>query len=281
MADMADKVILMTGCSSGIGLFCARALHQRGDWRVFASARNAADVRRLQDEGLTALQLDLGDSDSIRAAVAELLRQSNGRIDALFNNGAYALPAAVEDLPRHGLREQFETNVFGTQELTNAVLPVMRRQGSGKIIQNSSVLGFVALRYRGAYNASKYALEGLSDTMRLELAGSGVHVVLIEPGPITSDFRKNANKKFREVFDEDRINASVHAAHYRERLQSEEAPTPPFNLGPEAVYHALLKALAAKRPKTRYAVTLPTHLFWWLKRLLPTRALDAILRRVG
>ena len=278
---MAEKVALFTGCSSGIGLHCAQALQRRGRWRIFASARSAADVDRLRDSGLTALPLDLNDSDSIRSAVTEITRQTDGRLDALFNNGAYGQPGAVEDLSRRALREQFETNVFGTQELTNTVLPIMRRQGSGRIIQNSSVLGFVALRYRGAYNASKYALEGLSDTLRLELAGSGIHVCLIEPGPITSDFRKNANKKFHQHFDAETISASVHADYYRSQLTDKKDNKPPaFTLGPEAVERALLHALESDRPKLRYRVTVPTHIFWWGKRLLPTRLLDSVLRRI-
>lgn len=279
---MAKKVILLTGCSSGIGLHCARMLHRQPHWQVFASARRTEDVARLQEEGLTALHLDLNDSANIHSAVAQMLQQSGGRIDALFNNGAYGQMGAAEDLPRAALRAQFETNVFGTQELTNLLLPTMRKQGSGRIIQNSSVLGFVSLRYRAAYNASKYALEGLSDTMRQELAGSGVHIVLIEPGPIRSDFRRNAIRNLRARIDEETIAASAHATHYRRALQADAPPPsdPPFTLGPEAVYRALLHALEAKRPRARYRVTVPTHLFWWGKRLLPTRALDALLRRV-
>ena len=278
---MSEKVILITGCSSGIGLHCARELHKRAGWRVFASARRGEDVARLREEGLTALQLDLNSSESIQSAVREFLQQSGGRVDALFNNGAYGQLGAAEDLPRDVLRAQFETNVFGTQELTNLLLPVMRRQGSGRIIQNSSVLGFVSLRHRAAYNASKYALEGLSDTMRLELADSGIDVVLIEPGPIRSDFRKNAVDNLRAKLNEETIAASAHTQYYRSALRQDFTPAdPPFTLGPEAVYRALLRALEAKRPKARYGVTVPTHIFWWCRRLLPTRALDALLRRI-
>lgn len=278
---MSDKVILITGCSSGIGYYCAQQLAQRGGWQVFATVRQDADRQRLNAERLTPLLLDLDSADSIRNAVTQVLEQSGGRIDALFNNGAYGQPGAVEDLPVAALRAQLETNVIGTQALTNAVLPIMRRQKSGRIIQNSSVLGFVSMRYRGAYNASKYALEGLSDTMRLELHGSGIHVILIEPGPITSDFRKNANKKFRRYFDDAAIGASAHCDYYRQHLLSDDAiPVPPFNLEPDAVYQALLKALESPRPRARYGVTLPTHVFWWARRLLPTRWLDAVLRRI-
>lgn len=276
-----QKTILITGCSSGIGQHCARQLHAAGEWRVFATTRRPQDAPLLQQAGIATLPLDLASPDSIHTAVSEILNQTDGTLDALFNNGAYGQPGAVEDLSRDMLREQFETNVFGTQELTNAVIPAMRRAGGGKIIQNSSVLGFVALRYRGAYNASKYALEGLSDTMRQELKNTGIHVVLIEPGPIASDFRKNATAKFNQHFPPAAIAASPHAAHYRTRLaQDADTTAPPFTLPPQAVHRALLRALRAKRPHPRYRVTVPTHLFWWAKRLLPTRLLDTLLARL-
>jgi len=171
---MDTRTILITGCSSGIGRCVARGLATRG-YRVFATARRREDVEHLRAEGLAGLQLDLADSASIAAAVDEVLERTDGHLYALFNNGAYGQPGAVEDLSREVLRLQFETNLFGWHELTNRVLPVMRQQGYGRIIHNSSVLGFVALPFRGAYTASKYALEGLTDTLRLELRGSGIH----------------------------------------------------------------------------------------------------------
>src|SRR5687768_4196250 len=181
-SEMQKKAVLITGCSSGIGLAVAMGLKERG-YRVFASARKATDVERLQAEGLESLPLDLNESVSIRAAVDTVLDQTGGTLYALFNNGGYGQPGAVEDLSRQAIREQFETNLFGWMELTNLLIPVMRRQGEGRIIQNSSVLGYIALKYRGAYNASKYAVEGWSDTLRLELHGSNIFVALIEPGP--------------------------------------------------------------------------------------------------
>ena len=209
---MADhqKTILITGCSSGIGLCCAKTVRQRG-WRVFATARKAEDVIQLQRQGLESLPLDLDQSDSIHAALEQVLQQTGGRLDALFNNGAYGQPGAVEDLSRETLRSQFETNLFGTTELINAVIPVMRRQGHGRIIQNSSVLGFVVMPYRGAYNASKFALEGLTDTLRLELKGSGIHLSLIQPGPIESRFRSNAYQAFKQNINPEQ---SPHRANY-------------------------------------------------------------------
>jgi NAD(P)-dependent dehydrogenase (short-subunit alcohol dehydrogenase family) len=276
---MPDKSILITGCSSGIGLCVAAGLKDRGH-RVFATARQQPDVEKLQADGFESLQLDLADSDSIRAAVAEILSRTGGSLDALFNNGAYGQPGAVEDLTREVLRSQFETNLFGWHELTNLVIPVMRQQGHGRIIQHSSVLGFVALRYRGAYNASKYALEGLSDTLRLELANTQIDVSLIDTGPVTSRFRHNAYKAYKANIDP---TNSVHREKYlamEKRLQT-EGPVVPFTLPPQAVLKKVIHALESKRPKARYYVTFPTYLFGTLKRLLSTRALDRLLNKVG
>ncbi|MGB5716243.1 MAG: SDR family oxidoreductase [Gammaproteobacteria bacterium] len=276
---MLKKSILITGCSSGIGLCVARGLKSRG-YRVFATARKAHDVQQLEADGFESLQLDLAHSDSIATAVDEILERTGGTLDALFNNGAYGQPGAVEDLSRDVLRAQFEINLFGWHELTNRVLPVMRRQGHGRIVQNSSVLGFVALRYRGAYNASKYALEGLTDTLRLELAGTDIHVALVEPGPVSSRFRENALRAFQENIDAD---SSVH----RDRYQAMEArlktkgPVVPFTLPAEAVLKKVIHALESRRPRARYYVTFPTYLFGILKRLLSTRLLDKMLNKVG
>ncbi|MDC7709790.1 SDR family oxidoreductase [Vogesella indigofera] len=276
---MAAKSILITGCSSGIGLVVAQGLAAKG-WRVFATARKAEDVSRLQQLGLEALPLDVDDSASIHAAVAEVLRRTGGTLDALFNNAGYGQPGAAEDVPRHAMRAQFETNLFGAWELMNAVLPVMRRQGHGRVLFNSSVLGFAAMKYRGAYNASKYAMEGLCDTLRLELAGSGIHVSLIEPGPIESRFRPNALAKFLANID---IAHSAHRTSYEKQLLrlKKEGHAAPFTLPATAVLAKVERALLAARPAARYRVTFPTHLFWWLKRLLPTRWLDAVLGRAA
>lgn len=275
----ARRAILITGCSSGIGLACAQGLQQRG-WQVIATARQAEDVHRLQHAGLTAVRLDLDDPDSITTALATTLEQTGGRLDALFNNGAYGQPGAVEDLSRAALRAQFETNLFGWHDLTCRVIPLMRAQGHGRIVQNSSVLGLVGLPYRGAYVASKFALEGLTDCLRLELAGSGIAVVLIEPGPISSRFRDNAHRMYRRHID---AAASVHRETYR-RMEARltlPGPAQPFTLPPTAVLRWLIHALESPRPRPRYAVTLPTHVLALLRRLLSTRALDRLLRRVS
>lgn len=271
--------ILITGCSSGIGLCVAQGLHRRG-YRVFASARKPDDVQALKDQGLESLWLDLADSESIHNAVHEVLERTGGRLDALFNNGAYGQPGAVEDLRRDVLREQFETNLFGTHELTCAVIPAMRRQGHGRIINNSSILGFMSLPFRGAYNASKHALEGLTDTLRLELHGSGIHVSLIEPGPITSRFRANAFAAYKKNID---VEHSVHLETYRrtEARLTKPGPAQPFTLPPEAVLAKVIHALESPHPKARYYVTFPTYLFGYLRRVLPGAALDWVLRRVS
>ncbi|MCF7964419.1 MAG: SDR family oxidoreductase [Methylobacter tundripaludum] len=274
----SSKTILITGCSTGIGHTTAVELKKRGH-KVIATARKPEDVTRLQQEGFTAIQLDLADSNSIQQAVGSAIELSGGKIDALFNNGAFGQPGAVEDLSRDVLRFQFETNLFGTHELTNLVIPLMREQGHGRIIYNSSVLGLVAMTYRGAYNASKFALEGLADTLRLELYGAGIHISLIEPGPILSDFRKNAFALYKKNIDPAH---SYHKETYKAmeaRLQK-EGPATPFTLPASAVTEKVIHALEAKRPKMRYYVTFPTYLFAFLKRILPMSWLDALVRRV-
>jgi NAD(P)-dependent dehydrogenase (short-subunit alcohol dehydrogenase family) len=278
MNSMHYRTVLITGCSSGIGRCVAGGLAARG-YRVFATARRAEDVQDLTAEGFESLRLDLADPASIAAAVDEVLARTGGHLYALFNNGAYGQPGAVEDLSREVLRLQFETNLFGWHELTNRLLPVMRRQGYGRVIHNSSVLGFVALPFRGAYTASKYALEGLTDTLRLELRSSGVHVVLIEPGPIESRFRKNAYNAYKRHIDP---RASVHRDRYLKMEQRllKEGPVAPFTLPPQAVLKKVVRALESPRPKARYYVTFPTGLFAVLKRVLTQNMLDKVLVRV-
>ena len=274
-----QKAILITGCSSGIGLCCAHELKKRG-YRVFASARKAEDVVILKEQGLESLQLDLASSESINTAVDKVLELTQGHLYALFNNGAYGQPGAVEDLQRHVLKEQFESNVFGTQELTNRVIPIMRQQGYGRIVYNGSVLGIISLPFRGAYNASKYALEGLADTLRLELYGSGIGVSIIEPGPITSAFRKNAYAKYQENINKENSFFKNNYEGMEARLKK-KGPAAPFTLPPEAVYKKLQHALESDHPRAHYYVTFPTHLFGTLKRILPAKGLDWVLRKVS
>ena len=273
-----NKTILITGCSTGIGYCVAKGLKKRG-YRVFATARREESVKALIAEGFESLLLDLNDSSSIQKAVAEILRLSNGELYALFNNGAFGLAGAVEDLTRDAIRAQFETNFFGWLELSNLLIPVMRKQGYGRIIQNSSVLGLVALKFRGAYTASKYAIEGISDTLRLELRDTNIHISLIEPGPISSEFRANSVKAMLKYIN-------IENSFYREKYNSvlkrlnTEGPAVPFTLPAEAVLEKVIHALD-RNPKARYFVTFPTYLFAYLKRLLSTRFLDSLLYKVG
>lgn len=271
------RTILITGASSGIGENAAATLKLRG-WRVFATARKDEDLARLAGAGIESVFLDYADEASIEAAADHVLRATGGRLDALFNNGAYGQVGAIEDLTTDLLRRQFEANFFGWHALTRRVIPVMRRQKAGRIIQCSSILGFVAGKYRGAYVGSKHALEGLTDTLRIELSGTGIHVALIEPGPIATRFQENALAHFRQTID---IDASPHRADYESqlaRLTGKRTPSR-FKLGPEAVTEALLHALDSPRPKTRYRVTTLTKGAALLKRWLPDRVFDTLIAR--
>ncbi len=281
MSDLAipPRRVLITGCSSGIGRRAAEMLAERGH-HVVASLRNPDDVAEWPHAHIPAVPLDLNDSTSIHAGLTAAVEAAGGPIEALFNNGAYGQPGAVEDLTRDTLRAQLETNLLGTVELTNQVIPSMRAAGFGRIVQNSSVLGVSALAFRGAYVASKFALEGISDTLRLELAGSGIDVSLIEPGPITSRFRANAQRAFEANID---WQHSVHHEAYERQLERLKTPGPaaPFTLPPEAVVRRVIHAIESRRPKARYPVTVPTYLFAVLKRLLTTRAMDRVLMRAS
>ena len=274
-----ERAVLITGCSSGIGRVAADTLRERG-YRTFATARREADVERLAAEGHESLQLDVTGAQSIDAALDEILGRTAGRLYGLFNNAGFGQPGAVEDLTVDVLRAQFETNVFGWHAIIRRVLPVMRAAGEGRIVQNSSVLGLVTLPYRGAYVASKFAIEALTDTMRLELRGSGVHISLVEPGPIVSRFRANAFEAFKRNVD---VESSPHRETYRgvmQRLADDDDETP-FTLPESAVVAKLLHALESPRPKARYYVTVPTYALGFLKRVLSSRSLDAVLRRVS
>lgn len=273
----APRSILITGCSSGIGLDSAITLQKR-DWQVFATCRKATDCARLTaDYGLTSFVIDYEKPETISAGLAEALRLSGGKIDALFNNGAYAIPGASEDVPVAAMRAIFEANFFGWHDLVTQILPHMRAQGHGRILQNSSILGFTAMPYRGPYNATKFAIEGLTDTMRLELVGSGVEMILIEPGPIRTKIRENSYPHFKKWIT---VKGSAHEALYRKalipRLTEKDPAKAPFELDAEAVTKDVIHALEAKRPKLRYRVTWATKLMMPLKRLLPTRLMDKV-----
>ena len=274
----AIRTILITGCSSGIGYACAIGMKQRG-WRVFATARKDEDLKRLEAEGLEALYLDYTDAGSVSACAAEVATRTGGRLDALFNNGAYGQPGAVEDLTRAVLEEQFACNVFGWHQLTTACLPLLRANGQGRIVQCSSVLGLVALKWRGAYNASKFAVEALADTMRLELRGTGIFVSLIEPGPITSRFVETSLKHFDKNIDERK--SSYKKAYERQRARLGRGGSNRYKLGPEAVLEKLVHAVESDRPHARYFVTRPTTYMAVARRILPQRLLDYVLDKAS
>jgi NAD(P)-dependent dehydrogenase (short-subunit alcohol dehydrogenase family) len=275
--DSPPRSILITGCSSGIGLASARMLKAHG-WRVFATARAPDDVEKLKAEGFEAFRLDYRDPVSIETGLDSLLRRTDGALDALFNNGGYAQAGALEDIPTDLVREQFETNVFGWHELTRRIIPVMRRQGAGRLVFCSSILGFMGVRYRGAYVASKYAIEGMADSLRAELHGTGIRVILIEPGPIESNFRRTALNQIDLTID---VDTSFHRDDYRRSLarRPDGVSSSPFRKRPDAVAKVLLRALESRVPAARYRVTVPTRVAWYLRRLLPTRAMDWIVRK--
>jgi len=275
---MTQKSVLITGSSSGIGYDAALGLREAG-WRVFASCRKQIDCDRMIAEGFDAPLIDYADTASIQSGLADVLAATGGTLDALYNNGAYACPGAVEDLPRGALREIFETNLFGLHELTTLVIPVMRAQGHGRIVNCSSVLGLVGMKWRGAYVATKFAMEGLTEVLRIEMADTPIKIILIEPGPITSKIRENSIPHYEKWIDRD---ASPRRAQYeilRDRLYKSNGPDP-FELPAKAVTKKLRHALESPRPKPRYYVTFPTYLMGTLRRILPTRLLDAVISKV-
>ena len=276
---MTQRSVLITGCSSGIGYDAAHGMKARG-WRVFATCRQASDCARLEAEGLESFPLDHTEPATIRSALGEATSRTGGTLDAVFANGAHGLPGAAEDLPTEGLREIFEANFFGVHELTRQVIPRMRAQGHGRIVICSSVLGFLAIRWRAAYVATKYALEGYTDTLRLEMSDTNIQVILIEPGPVTSRIRENARPHFERWID---WRASPRRAQYEatllKRLYDDSKTPDRFELPPSAVTAKLAHALEARRPRPRYYVTTPTYAAGLGKRLLSTRLADRILSR--
>jgi NAD(P)-dependent dehydrogenase (short-subunit alcohol dehydrogenase family) len=274
---MVARSILMTGCSSGIGFDAAQGLAARG-WRVFATCRQEADCERLRGMGLESFVLDYADEASIAAAVAEVKTRTGGRLDALYNNGAIACPGAVEDLPTAALRANFQVNLFGYHDLILRVIPMMRAQGHGRIINCSSVLGLVPMKWRGAYVATKYAMEGLTDVLRLEMEGTGIRVILIEPGPITSNIRKNSIPHFERWIDWKNSARADEYAGLMTRLYEKRGPDR-FELPASAVTAKLIHALESPKPHARYFVTRATYLMNIARRVLPTSALDWMIRR--
>lgn len=272
------KSILITGCSSGIGLDAARTLKARG-WRVFASCRKAEDCAALKSEGFESPRIDYAEAETISAGLAEVLQATGGTLDALFNNGAYAIPGAVEDLPADALRAIYQSNVFGWHDLTCRVIPVMRAQGQGRIVNHSSALGIVTLQWRGAYNSTKFAIEGLTDTLRIEMRGTGIDVITLNTGPVTSLIRQNSIPHFERWID---WEASPRVEQYRSKLRArlyQDSGPDAFELPASAVSRKLIHALESKQPKPRYFITTPTYLMETARRLLPTRARDWLLSK--
>lgn len=272
------RSILITGCSSGIGYDAAHGMRAAG-WRVFAACRREEDCARLKAEGFESPRIDYSDEASLETGLAEVLAATGGTLDALFNNGAYACPGAAEDLPRGALREIFEANVFGWHDLTRRVIPVMRAQGHGRIVNCSSVLGLVAAPWRAAYVSTKYALEGLTDTLRIEMRDTPIKVILIEPGPVTSKIRMNSIVHFERWIDwQNSPRRAQYEVSLLKRLYESRGPDK-FELPPSAVTAKLLRALTAANPAPRYYVTTPTYLMGALRRLLPSRTLDWLIAK--
>ena len=269
------KSVLITGCSSGIGLCLAHGLRSEG-YRVFATARKSNDVAKLKVLGFEAFLLDLSSSSSINAAIKELYQKTDN-LYALINNGAYGQAGALEDISRDTLEKQFQSNVFGWHELTNLILPRMRRENIGRVIYISSVLGFVAMPFRGPYVASKFAIEGLVNTLRLELSDTNIKFSLIQPGPIESKFRANAYLAYKENVDSKHSNYQAQYDLMIKRLDSDKNAK--YTLPPEAVLKCALHALKSNSPKIHYRVTFPTKLFSFLGRILPSSLMDKILNQ--
>lgn len=281
MMNNSKKSILVTGSSSGIGLCVARDLHELG-WNVIATCRDIKDCEILTNQyGLSSTVIDYSDEETITSGFNYALEKTNGKIDVLFNNGAYGLPSLVEDIPVDSLRNIFETNFFGWHSLTNKVIPLMKAQGSGRIIQNSSILGFMALKYRGAYTATKYAVEGLSDTLRMETEKHNIKVILIQPGPITTKFRENSYNQFKKSIRwEKSDNKEIYSKIIIPRLEDKNPKKIAFELLPDAVSKAVIHACTSKKPKIRYRVTWATIIMMYLKKILTDKLFDRISSRL-
>lgn len=273
------KTILITGCSSGIGHDAAIALSKRGH-QVVASCRKESDCQVLEALGLETVLLDVNHTASIQAGFVKVLEKTSGRLDVLINNAGYGQMGALEDIPREVLREQFETNVFGLLEMSQQVIPIMRQQKNGRIINISSVLGIISMPFRGAYNASKYAVEGLTDTLRLELKQSGIDVICIQPGPIVSRFRDNSIDRSLQEIDKERsffkLNYQRMLGEFRQNKNQSL-----FTKSTDAVITKLIHAIESKHPKVKYPVTFPAHLFSLLKRCLSSKMLDWFISRIS
>ena len=272
------KTILITGCSSGIGYDAAKTLKMKG-WRVFATCRKETDCNRLESEGFESFILDYSKESTIDNAVKYVSSINNDKLDALFNNGAFALPGAVEDLKRDALREIFEVNFFGHVDLMNKFLPCLENSSDGRVVNCSSVLGFAALPYRGAYNATKFAIEAITDTIRREETGKKVKYILLEPGPIRTNLRTSSIYYFEKWIDW--RSSNLKESYKTNLLKRLYEPSKKFNFfeqEPQHVTKKLLSALNAKNPKKRYYVTYPTYFANMINRLLSTNLQDCFYK---
>lgn len=270
--------ILITGCSSGIGLESAKLLQQKGH-NVFATARKQSDVDYLASLGFESFLIDVTNYETIDNALQTILDKYI-TLDVVFNNAGFGQPGAVEDVNVDVLKYQFETNVYGTHYLTCAAIKIMRKQGYGKIIQHSSVLGIISLKFRGAYNASKYAIEGLNDTLRQELTGTNIYISTLNTGPVSSNFRKNALSNFQKNIDiQNSAFTAVYNKELKQRLES-KSDTTSFTITSQEAAKTILKIVDAKRPKPRYYITKATHILGFFKRILSTSLLDKLLNKI-
>jgi NAD(P)-dependent dehydrogenase (short-subunit alcohol dehydrogenase family) len=270
-----SKAVLITGCSSGIGWATAKRLSEVG-WRVYATARNVEKVAPLQESGCRLLPLDVTDEDSMASAVEEVEREE-GVVGALVNNAGYSQSGAVEAVPMEKVRAQFETNVFGLVRMCQLVLPRMRKQGYGRIVNVSSMGGKLTFPGAGYYHASKHAVEAISDALRFEVEGFGVKVSVIEPGLIRTGFA-NAAVGSMDGQEEGPYAGFDEAVARATTENYEQGPISRLAGEPEAVAEAIEHALSARSPRSRYAVTPSAHLFLGLRRLLPDGVWDATLR---
>lgn len=254
-----QKSVLITGCSSGIGLESALELQRLG-FQVLAACRKPDDVALMTSRGLTGILLDLDKPQSVDRAADEIIALTDNRLYGIFNNAGYGVYGELTTVSREQLEQQFSSNFFGAHQLTMRLLPAMIPHGEGRIVMTSSVMGLISTPGRGAYAASKYALEAWSDALRMELRHTGIRVSLIEPGPIRTRFTDNVNQTRRDKPVE---NPGIAAR---------------FTLGPEAVVEKVRHAFTSAHPKMRYPVTLVTHAVSVLKRLLPGRLMDKILQ---
>jgi short-subunit dehydrogenase len=267
--------ILITGCSTGIGLETAQYLKYKG-YQVFTTARQEKDVEKLKSLGFEAFLLDVREKQTIENTLKSILAITGGTLDVVFNNAGFGQPGAIEDLRTEVLKEQFDTNVFGLHEVTIQVLPIMRAQGYGKIIQHSSVLGLISLKFKGAYNASKYAIEGLTDTLRQELLDTSIQATVLNTGPVLSEFRETAKQKARDNID---IEHSRFKSSYEEHLSSVKS-TVPFTLKAVEVAKVVESIIKSKDIKPRYYITKATYILGYLKRVISTSLLDKILNKI-